>query len=167
MSKLRTTRRRLSFLALTVGLVLSSRLSSAQDVATEDVANEWPALRLGIWESVSRRVLPSGKTKTWKARLPVCHHARSIFWGYWGLKQVGIGGCAWESKKLSDSTYRLRTRCDVKGGGNSEGLLTVTSQDAYELTITTKEGKQVTRGSATGHRVGDCERKKGAEGHDE
>ena len=159
--------RRLFFVALTVGLVLSSRLSSAQDVATEDVANEWPALRLGIWESVSRRVLPSGKTKTWKARLPVCHHARSIFWGYWGLKQVGIGGCAWESKKLSDSTYRLRTRCDVKGGGNSEGLLTVTSQDAYELTITTKEGKQVTRGSATGHRVGDCERKKGAEGHDE
>ena len=56
-------RRRLFFVALIVGLVLSSRLSSAQDVAGEDVANEWPALRLGIWESVSKRVLPSGETK--------------------------------------------------------------------------------------------------------
>jgi len=90
-----------------------------------------------------------------------------MFWGYWGLKEVGIDGCAWESKKLSDSTYRLRTRCDVKGGGESEGILTVTSQDAYELTITTKEGKRVTHGSARGHRVDDCERTKGAEGHDE
>lgn len=155
-------RRRLSFVALVISLALSSRPSSA-----EDVANEWPPLRLGIWESVSERTLPSGKTETWKARLPVCHHPRSMFWGYWGLKKVGIGGCAWESKKLSDSTYRLRTRCDVKGGGESEGVLTMKSEDVYELTITTKEGKRVTQGRRTGHRVGDCERKKGSEGHDE
>ena len=157
-----STKRRLFLVALIVGVVLGSRLSSA-----EDVANEWPALRLGIWESVSKRTLPSGKTKTWKGRLPVCHQPRSLFWGYWGLKEVGIGGCAWESKKLSDNTYRLRTRCDVKGGGESEGVLTVKSEDAYELTITTKEGKQITHGSEIGHRVGDCERKKASEGHDE
>lgn len=90
-----------------------------------------------------------------------------MFWGYWGLKEVGVGGCEWESKKLSNNTYRLRTRCDVKGGGESEGILTVKSEDAYELTITTKEGKRVTQGSRTGHRVGDCKRKKGSEGLDE
>jgi len=90
-----------------------------------------------------------------------------MFFGYWGLKQVRVGGCVFESKKLSDYTYRLRTRCDVKGGGESEGILTVRSEDAYELTITTTEGKRVTHGSKTGHRVGDCGRKEDSETRDE
>jgi hypothetical protein len=61
----------------------------------------------------------------------------------------------------------LRTRCDVKGGGESEGLLTVKSEDSYELTMTTKEGKRITHGTETGHRVGDCARSKASEDRDE
>ena len=140
-------------MALIVSLVLSFRISSA-----EEFSDEWPALRLGVWEIVSKRALPSGKTETLKYRRKICNHPRSMFFGYWGFKQVGIGGCAFESKKLSNDSYRLRTRCDVKGGGTSEGILTVKSEDSYELTMTTKEGKRVTQGSKTGHRVGDCAR---------
>jgi hypothetical protein len=153
---------RLFFVPLIVGLVLISRMSIASEFS-----DEWPAFHLGIWESVSKRKLPSGKIETWTSRRKVCNHPRSMFFGYWGLKQVRVGGCAFESKKLSDNTYRLRTRCDVKGGGESEGILTVRSEDAYELTITTKEGKRVTQGSKTGHRVGDCERKEDSETHHE
>jgi hypothetical protein len=154
--------RRLVFVAMVMGLVLSSRIPSAAEFS-----DEWPALRLGIWASVSKRTLPSGKTETWASRRKVCNHPRSMFFGYWGLKQVRVGGCAFESKKLSDYTYRLRTRCDVKGGGESEGILTVRSEDAYELTITTKEGKRVTQGSKIGHRVGDCGQTEESETHDE
>jgi hypothetical protein len=113
------------------------------------------------------RILPSGKTEAGTLRRSVCHHPRSMFWAYWGLKEVGIGGCAWESKKVSGTMYRLRTRCDVKGGGESEGLLTVKSEDSYELTMTTKEGKGITRGTETGHRIGDCARSKASEDRDE
>ena len=89
-----------------------------------------------------------------------------MFIGYSGLKQVGRGGCAFESTKLSDSTYRLHIRCDVKGGVEEEGILTVKSEDAFELQMTTKEGKRSISSTKTGHRVGDCPTQ-GSEAHDE
>jgi len=147
---------------LVFSLVLSPSFGS-----TDDAPNEWPPLRLGVWEQKTVRILPSGKTEAGTLRRSVCHHPRAMFWAYWGLKEVGIGGCAWESKKVSGATYRLRTRCDVKGGGESEGLLTVKSEDSYELTMTTKEGKRITHGTETGHRVGDCARAKASEDRDE
>ncbi len=134
---------------------------------TENAPSEWPPLRLGVWEQKTVRTLPSGKTEAGTLRRSVCHHPRSMFWAYWGVKEVGIGGCSWQSKKLSDTTYQLRTRCDVEGGGESEGLLTVKSEDAYELMMTTKEERRTIRGTETGHRVGDCARSKDTEARDE
>ena len=149
-------------LAATIAAFLSAGASEAESGS----ADEWPALRLGVWENVTTRVLPSGKKETWKSVRKVCNHPRSMFIGYSGLKQVGRGGCAFESTKLSDSTYRLHICCDVKGGGEEEGILTVKSEDAFELQMTTKEGKRSISSTKTGHRVGDCPTQ-GSEAHDE
>ena len=149
-------------LAATIAVVQSAGAVAAEGGS----ADVWPPLRLGVWESVTTRVLPSGRKETWKSVRKVCTHPRSMFIGYSGLKQVGKGGCAFESTKLSDNTYRLHIRCDVKGGGEAEGILTMQSEDSFELKMTTKEGKQSIPSTKTGHRVGDCPTQ-GSGGRDE
>jgi hypothetical protein len=86
-----------------------------------------------------------------------------MFWGYWGTREVGIGGCSFDSRKISQDTYRIVTKCDVRGGGESESILTMKSADEFELTVTTKEGGKVFRGQETGHRVGECRAGKGTD----
>jgi hypothetical protein len=145
--------------------VIASLVMPAVIHASVEAGSEWPPLRLGVWERSSTKTLPSGKTKTWTHRRAICHDTRTMFWGYWGTREVGIGGCAFDSRKISQDTYRIVTKCDVRGGGEGEAILTMKSADAFELTVTTKEGGKVIRGQEAGRRVGECRAEKGTDVH--
>ena len=145
-------------------LLSTGILSVDTNSQADDDASEWPPLRLGVWERVSKKTLPSGKPKTWTQSRPVCHDTRVMFWGYWGAKEVGIGGCSFQSRKMSQNTYRIVAKCDVRGGGESETLLTMKSMDEFESKVTTKEGGKVMQGWETGRRIGDCNLKKDSNG---
>jgi hypothetical protein len=122
-----------------------------------DGPSEWPPLRPGVWELVDKRVAPSGKIKHIESRRAACHDTRVLFWGYWG-SELGIGGCGFDSAKLTDNTFRVRALCEVTGHrrGVSESLVTINGTDAFELTVTVTEGRKVYRGTGIGRRVADC-----------
>ncbi len=81
-----------------------------------------------------------------------------MFWGYGGAKEVGMGGCSFQSKKVSEDTYRIVAKCDVRGGGESETLVTIKSAEEFEAKVTTREGHKVIRSLESGRRVADCGR---------
>jgi len=116
----------------------------------------WPPIRLGTWDTTSERVLPSGKVQRWMGQTKVCRHPRSLFFGYWGVKEVQRGGCSWRSTMISENRFNISATCDVRGGGKTESTLILENENQFSMEVTIKEGRRSYRGSESGRRVGDC-----------
>ena len=82
----------------------------------DSAVSTWPPLRLGVWETTSEVTPPSGKVKRGKGSMNVCHHPKSMFFGYWGIKEVGRGGCQWHSVKVSESVYSITPSAAIVPG---------------------------------------------------
>jgi hypothetical protein len=140
-----------------VALALSAISTYPHQVGAEEGTSEWPYLRLGIWEFSDKKVQPSGSIKTWKTRRNVCRDTRVMFWNYWG-GELDRGGCSHRSAKLSDTTFKITSECEVKGRkhGTSEALVTLANRDEFETDVTVREGTKVYRGKESGRRIADC-----------
>jgi hypothetical protein len=144
-------------LAIVTAALLGGLLLADPSTRADGDASEWPPLRPGVWEQASTNLRRSRRTL--KYARPVCHDTRVMFWRYSGAKEVGIGGCAFQSKRLSADTYRIVARCDVRGGGESETLVTVKSADEFAAQVTTQEGGELSHSTMSGRRIGDCKQR--------
>lgn len=120
--------------------------------------SEFPPIRSGLWEMHAVRVLPSGKSQKWTMQTRYCQDASLAFQGYWGLGILNKAGCRFESSKLSDNRYRVTSECMVRRAGKatSEGTVTLTGDDAFELEMDVQEGKRHYHATERGRRLGDC-----------
>jgi hypothetical protein len=120
--------------------------------------SEFPPVRGGLWELQAVRVLPSGKSQKWTMQTRYCQDAGLMFQGYWGLGILDKAGCRFESTKLSDNRYRITSECMVRRAGKatSEGTVTLSGDDAFELEMDVQEGKRRYHATERGRRLGDC-----------
>jgi hypothetical protein len=119
---------------------------------------QFPPLRGGLWELQSVRGLPSGKSQKWTQQSRACPDANLLFQGYWGLGILEKAGCRFESTQLPDNRYRIASECMVRGVGRatSEGTVTLSGDEAFDLDIHVQEGKRRYHATQHGRRMGDC-----------
>lgn len=127
-------------------------------------AQQWPALRAGVWETESTRTLPSGKTQAWKDVISECHDPAEMVRGYWGLGIVEAAGCQYEAARTAPDEFRVTSECMVRHAGVARSVATVKTKDndAFEMTVKVVEGRKVYRATHVGHRRSDCPPRQGA-----
>ena len=117
---------------------------------------QWPPVRAGLWELRSQRTLPNGTTQSWRTKS--CRAASNLFHGYWGLGVVEKAGCRYEAIPVSAGRYRVRSRCVVRGVGESTGesIVTLHGDTAFDMDVLITEGSRRYRATQTGCRVATC-----------
>jgi hypothetical protein len=118
----------------------------------------FPKIRSGIWELTAVRTLPNGKVQTWKQNVRECRQVGSPFQGYWGLGIVEKRGCAFESTEKPDGTYKISSKCAVRGPGvaSSEATVRLIGDDAFEMVVDVLEGRRHYHATQIGRLTGAC-----------
>ena len=150
---------------LWIGVLAHAVLLSSRGAASDASFHEdWPTLNPGIWETESKRTLPSGKVQAWKEVLSACEHQDDMLRGYWGLGIVEAAGCRYQSERTAPDEFRVTSECMVRHAGvaRTEATVKIKGGDDFEETARVVEGRKIYRGSRTGHRRSDCPSKKGA-----
>lgn len=129
------------------------------DVGPGESTGEWPVLETGTWQLESTRILPGGRTQHWNETVSQCSDARALLAGYWGLGIVERAGCRQFSAKSNPTRFKIVSECMVRhiGKATSEAIVTVKSQDDFEVDVRVTEGKKKYRASQSGHRLSACD----------
>ncbi|MCU0767421.1 MAG: DUF3617 domain-containing protein [Gammaproteobacteria bacterium] len=127
-------------------------LAALAAVALPAAADDWPALRQGLWEL--QRTLGTQKVTAKKCMDPVADLRRQN-------AALERNGCTFAPIRRSGSTYTFESTCDMKTpGGNirsaSVSVMTVESDSAYRLEVHGTLAGEPTHETMTARRAGDC-----------
>jgi hypothetical protein len=118
-------------------------------------ADDWPALRTGMWEFSRTIETPGtpGKPQIFQTRK--CTNPSDDM-----KKQNEMltkGGCKFSAVTRSGNTYTYSAVCKLKvASGTSKSVLTVESDSAYMIRIESDFGGEQTRELLRARRLGDC-----------
>src|SRR5438128_777077 len=143
---------------LAASLVASLPLGVSSSVRAGQAPGPWPPVKPGLWELKSQRTLPNGKTQSWTGTSKQCHDPSGLFRGYWGLGILEKAGCRYQAAQLSARTFRVASRCVVRGVGiaTSEAIVAVHGEGDFDMQVHVDEGSQHYRARQAGCRIAEC-----------
>ena len=131
-------------------VLLAAALATGQAAA-----DDWPALRAGLWEfnRTIETVGAQGKPETMQTRK--CTNPSD------DMKRqndmLTKSGCKFSPVTRAGNTYSYSAVCKLQGAsGTSKSVLTVESDAAYEIRIESDFGGEPTRELLRAKRTGDC-----------
>lgn len=120
------------------------------------VADEWPALRAGMWEfnrTIETSATP-GKPQTIQTKK--CTNPSTDFKRQ--NEMLTKGGCTFSPVARAGNTYTYSAVCKMKGlSGTSKSVLTAERDSAYVIRIESDFSGEPTREILRAKRVGDCQ----------
>ena len=132
-------------------VVLAAALATCPSVAADD----WPALRIGMWE-FNRTLETSGTPgkaqtiQTKKCTSPSDDMKKQN-------EMLTKGGCKLSPVARAGNTYSYSAECKLQGtAGTSKSVLTVETDSAYMIRIESDFGGEPTRELLRAKRIGDC-----------
>jgi hypothetical protein len=141
-------------------LILLSFLSICLTFAS---SLQWPPAKRGTWELTAKRALVGGKAQNWKRTTRQCVDPSLMFRGYWGLGAVDKAGCQFESQRVPDGGFKITSKCPMTGDGisTSAAVVTLNTDDAFEMHVKVNEGNKEYIGDETGRWIKDCDAAEG------
>ena len=134
--------------------ILAALLAGA---ATAAAAEEWPAMRHGMWE-FTRSIESVGKggkpqtVQTKKCTNPTDEMKRQN-------ETLSKAGCKFSPLARAGNVYTYSAACRMQGiSGTSKSVLTVDGDSAYTIRVESDFGGEATRELLQARRTGDCPR---------
>jgi uncharacterized protein affecting Mg2+/Co2+ transport len=123
--------------------------------AGQAAADDWPALRAGMWEFNRTIETPGAQGKPQTMQTRKCTNPAD------DMKRqndmLSKGGCKFSPVTRAGNTYSYSAVCNLQGAsGTSKSVLTVESDAAYEIRIESDFGGEPTREWLRAKRTGDC-----------
>lgn len=140
--------------ASTAARLALGALVAALAISSGALADEWPALRHGMWD-ITRTMQPPGggepKAITTKRCMdPVEEWKRQ-------RTQLTQAGCTFSPIQRSGSTFTFTSACDTMGvSSKSTTTIVVESEGAYTLTVDGTMDGRASHEVMKARRVGDC-----------
>ena len=77
---------------------------------------------------------------------------------HWGLGILEKAGCRYQAAQLSARTFRVASRCVVRGVGiaTSEAIVAVHGEGEFDMQVHVDEGSQQYRARQAGCRIAEC-----------
>jgi len=133
--------------------ILAALLANAATAA----AQEWPALRHGMWE-FNRSIETVGKAgKPQTVQTKECTHPTDEMKRQNDM--LSKAGCKFSPLARAGNVYTYSALCRMQGiAGTSKSVLTVDGDSAYTIRVESDFGGEATRELLQARRTGDCPR---------
>jgi Protein of unknown function (DUF3617) len=119
-------------------------------------ADEWPALRAGLWEFDRTIETPGVAGKPQTMQTTNCTNPASDMKSQ--NEMLTKAGCKFSPVTRSGNTYSYSAVCKLQGvSGTSNSVLTVENDGAYTIRVESDLGGQPSRELLRAKRTGDCQ----------